>query len=137
MKTKITVIIFLIAILSAACSLNSFSASDPLNGGQWVLVSMNGDAALIGNPLSVGFEDGMISGNAGCNSFQGSYSIEGDSLAVGPLARTEIYCQDPHGVMDQEDRFLEILAAADSFILEEGRLKISGNGVQLEFWILD
>jgi heat shock protein HslJ len=137
MKTKIAVMILLVASLSTACSLNLTSTKDRLDSTRWVLVSMDGDADLIGNPPSAEFEDGKISGSTGCNSYQGSYQVQEDGLVMGPLVRTEMDCQDPKGVMEQEDRFLEILSSAESLTLNDGSLLISGGGFQLDFRILE
>jgi len=70
--------------------------------------------------------DGTVEGSAGCNSYSGSYAVEDSQLSVpGPIAATEMYCEEPEGVMDQEQEYLEILQAAESYSVEDGELQIN------------
>jgi heat shock protein HslJ/uncharacterized membrane protein len=46
-------------------------------------------------PVTARFEAGRVSGFSGCNRFTGGYTLEGDSLLVGPLAGTMMACSDP------------------------------------------
>jgi heat shock protein HslJ len=57
-----------------------------------------------GNAVTVRFESGRVHGFSGCNQFMGSYSLEGDKLAVGRLAGTMMACPEP--AMAVENRFL-------------------------------
>lgn len=58
--------------------------------------------------ISLAFEGDRVSGSAGCNSYMGSFTAEGDVLSLGPLARTEMLCSPT--VMEHEDRFLGLMA---------------------------
>lgn len=60
---------------------------------------------------SIRFEDGRISGNAGCNSFSGSYKLEGKSFRIEPnLAVTMKMCSP--NVSKSETEFLTMLSTA-------------------------
>ncbi len=73
------------------------------NNGKEAVVS-----PLAGTTLTATFgADGQVSGNAGCNTFTGGYTLEGTSLTVGPLATTMMACEQD--VMDQETQFLTAL----------------------------
>ena len=133
MKKSIAFLLLAAALLTASCDSYQDSSAEDLQGTEWGLVSINGDVDLIGAPPSLVFEGEELSGNASCNSYWGSYQVEGDTLSPGPVARTEMYCQEPEGVMDQENRYLEILAAAESHVLSGSSLIISGGGNQLSF----
>ncbi|MEJ2447484.1 MAG: META domain-containing protein [Anaerolineales bacterium] len=137
MKIKVFLIIALILLASTACQGFTPIGQDQLSGTEWVLVSINTDTDLVGSPPSLVFEGDELSGNASCNIYRGSYQVQGETLSLGPLARTEMYCQDPAGVMDQEDRYLEMLAAVDSFTLAGSSLTITGGGNILEFQFRD
>jgi heat shock protein HslJ len=39
--------------------------------------------------------DGIVSGNAGCNQFSGGYSVDGNTVAAGPLMGTMMACEEP------------------------------------------
>lgn len=60
---------------------------------------------------SIRFEGGRISGNAGCNSFSGSYKLEGKSFRIEPnLAVTMKMCSPD--VSKSETEFLTMLSTA-------------------------
>jgi heat shock protein HslJ len=70
--------------------------------------------------------EGVVEGSAGCNSYSGSYEVEDSQLSIpGPIAATEMYCEEPEGVMDQERQYFEILQAAESYSVEDGELQIN------------
>ena len=87
----------------------------PLTNTYWKLIELNGKSVGPG-------EDGElhmilkgqneVSGNAGCNRFFGSYTTNGNTVSVGPIAATRRMCE---GVMDQEDAFLQALENAVRF----------------------
>ena len=41
---------------------------------------------------SATFADATVSGNAGCNDYTGSYTVDGEKLTIGPLAATKKAC---------------------------------------------
>lgn len=81
--------------------------------GEWNVTGFNnGQEAVVGpiagTTLTAAFmPDGTVSGNAGCNTFNGGYTLDGTSLTVGPLATTMKACDQP--IMDQETQFLTAL----------------------------
>jgi len=137
MKFKIFSILALTLLASTACRAVLPSSANQLSGTEWVLVSINGDRDLTGRPPSLVFEGDELSGNASCNTYRGTYKVNTDTLSVGSLARTEMYCEDPEGVMDQENRYLEVLAIVESITLTENTLTVTGDGNILEFQFRD
>ncbi len=78
--------------------------------------------------------DGTVEGSAGCNSYSGSYEVKDSQLSIpGPIAATEMYCQEPEGVMEQERQYLELLQAAESYSVEDGELQINCGGQVLVY----
>ena len=75
--------------------------------------------------------EGTVKGSAGCNSYFGSYQVEGSKLSIpGPIGATEMYCMEPEGIMEQEQQYLTALGAAESYKIENGRLQINcGNQI--------
>ncbi len=106
-------------------------SSLPFAGISWRLETYKGSAgSMIGiNPATtvnaLFGSDGSITGSAGCNSYNGSYTHPGqNSISIGPLATTRMYCGEP-GVMDQETAYLANLQAAASYqVTSEGQLHL-------------
>ncbi|MFC1905001.1 YbaY family lipoprotein [Chloroflexota bacterium] len=66
-----------------------------------------------------------VKGSAGCNSYFGSYEVEGSQLSMpGPMGATEMYCMEPEGVMDQEQEYLATLQLAESYEIDSNELRI-------------
>ena len=97
--------------------------------GDWVLESYGDAAAPEAPPAGVEataeFEDGQVTGSAGCNQYFGSYETDGSSLTTGPVAATEMWCEEPAGAMDLERDFLSAIGAAETFEVNDGELRIT------------
>ena len=83
----------------------------------------NGKEAVVGpitgtNPTIIFGDDGTISGNAGCNTFSGTYSLKGESISIGTLATTQRECIEPEGITEQESSFLTYLQKADTWLIQ-------------------
>ena len=98
---------------SAAKAILVYSAgsANPLEGSWNVTGYNNGKQAVVspaaGTTLTAVFGVDTVSGSAGCNDYNGSYTLTGTSLVVGPLATTRKACDQ--AVMDQETAFLTAL----------------------------
>ncbi|MDD1706253.1 MAG: META domain-containing protein [Methanoregulaceae archaeon] len=101
----------------------------PLTGTMWYLnsfVDAKGNFWTPGkaNPISLQFTaDGNVSGNAGCNSYSGAYTVTGNSISISGFAVTLMYCGEP-GVMDLESTYLAVLPMMKVY-------RISGNELTL------
>lgn len=103
----------------------STEAEMTLEGILWVLqgyVNAQGNLLnpLPGTQLFIRFEDGAVSGSAGCNSFNGTYELSGRFITFGPLATTMMACEE--AVMDQEATFLTNLQNAATYSVNLERL---------------
>lgn len=77
------------------------------------------EPVIEGSRIEAQFDEaGAVSGSAGCNSYRGSCRLEDGIVSVGILATTRKFCQRPPGVMEQESRYLELLAAATHYSLD-------------------
>ena len=106
-----------------------------LAGITWTLISY-GDPAnptpALGSPLvTLTFSGAGVSGNSGCNTFNGSFQFEGNTLTIGQLIRTLVACDQP--IMAQEDAVLNALATASSFAINGNQLVINYDGGILNF----
>jgi heat shock protein HslJ len=99
------------------------SAGIDLDGTQWVLVEMAGEAPLPGRQITLGFEDGEVRGHLGCNSLSGPYSLRGDKLEFGVLMTTLMACVEDE-FMQQESRMFELLGMVERVQLIDGRLHL-------------
>ncbi|MGH2543430.1 MAG: META domain-containing protein, partial [Ardenticatenaceae bacterium] len=99
--------------------------SPELASTAWQLVSLNGEPPIGDKPLTVAFEsEGTVVGEAGCNQFGGSYTLDGNRLVVGRLVATRMACSEPQGVMQQEGAYLDALENAATYQMTNGRLEL-------------
>lgn len=102
-----------------------------LERDSWILESYgardNLKSVLDGTEITVIFNsaEGQIKGSAGCNSYFGSYELSNDNLSIFQISNTEMYCMEPEGVMEQEDQYLKLLRAAESYKVQDGKLQIN------------
>ena len=127
-----TTLYYLFAILyfTTACT----NEPNLLAGTSWVLQEFDAIAqpALIpGTTLTIEFTADGISGNTGCNHYGGAYQSNENSLQVGEIASAVMGCHSL--ILEQEGRFMDTLLAADSFLLDNGRLTIISANGQLVF----
>jgi heat shock protein HslJ len=91
------------------------------NNGKEALVSTLADAEI----TAVFGEDGSLSGSAGCNDYNASYTVTGDAMTVSAPATTRMMCAEPAGVMDQETAYLAALTMAASYSIVGDELDIA------------
>lgn len=87
---------------------------------------------LAATPTAIFGADGTISGSGGCNSYSGTYQVDGDALTIpGPLTTTMMMCDE--AVMAQETVFLTNLQAVAGFTLfdEEPQLHLLNDKSQV------
>jgi heat shock protein HslJ len=76
-----------------------------------------------GSALDAEFTADAISGNGGCNRFNGPFTTDGDTITIGPLASTLMACTDD-ALNQQEQRYTAALEAAKTFSLAGDRLEL-------------
>jgi heat shock protein HslJ/chaperonin cofactor prefoldin len=74
--------------------------------------------------VTLHLDAGEASGNAGCNSYFGSYEIGEDTLSFGPLASTKAFCEG--SAQTTEDAYLALLGGVAGWTVEDGTLSLSG-----------
>ncbi|MGA9532735.1 MAG: META domain-containing protein [Anaerolineales bacterium] len=122
----------LLVLVLAGCS--SINTSQPVrvDGTSWTVEHYAGITPLAGTGIQLSFADGRLSGNAGCNSFDGSYAIDGDQIMISELMRTLMACPVPDGVMKQEQDFMDALQATSRLELHNNKLVLkSDDGVSI------
>jgi heat shock protein HslJ len=121
-----------LALALAACG----AAGAGLDGTRWVLSEIEQDGAgrtpLPGSQITLDFSAGQAGGSSGCNSYSGSYTARGGTIAFEQLASTEMACLEA-GRMEQEAAYLQALMAATTFQRDASSLTITGGGTTLRF----
>jgi heat shock protein HslJ len=97
--------------------------------GSWVATGLlQGDAftsLLGGSEITATFdEDGALSGSAGCNTYNASYTTDGGAIEIDAPSSTKMACPEPEGVMDQEAAYLAALPTAVGFRASGGMLEL-------------
>lgn len=91
-----------------------------------------GDADLIPNSaITIVFEDGNAGGSSGCNSYSGSYEIDGNGITFGPIAATLMACMEPEGLMEQEQEYLTFLSEVVMFRFLSEMISLEVEGEKL------
>ena len=109
-----------------------FEAATPpaLVGTEWVATGINNGrggvaSAVAGVEVTAVFGvDGRVTGSGGCNRFFGPYALDGEQLAIGPLATTRMACFEPAGVGEQEAAYLAALGRVATWSIREDRLQL-------------
>jgi heat shock protein HslJ len=102
--------------------------SQDLAGTSWEVIGYNNGkqavtSVLAGTTLTAEFgKDGSLTGNSGCNTYNGTYTVTGDQIEIGPLATTRMAC--PQEIMDQETLYLAALQTAATY-------RVEGSGMEL------
>jgi heat shock protein HslJ len=112
--------------------------TDPTLGGlagTWNLVSFGPadapQAVLPEAPITLRFAADGVSGNAGCNSYFGSFQFSAGSLTIGTLGSTMMACAE--NILAQETAYLQALQAATSYQVSGNQLLINYEGGVMTF----
>ncbi len=131
MRTSIIVLVAAMALTVIGCSQPAASAAPSaagppteLPGTSWVLKGISGTELGTGVPTIDFGTDGTVSGSAGCNTFNGTYTVDGSSISFGPLASTKMAC--PVADMAVETAFLAGLSGATSWSIQALTLTLEG-----------
>jgi heat shock protein HslJ len=100
------------ALLVAGCAHvasadTAADAAPSLADTHWTIASINGQPATAQRKAEMNFTADRISGNAGCNSFGGGYTIANGTLTATQIISTKMACLGPG--MDQENAVFKIL----------------------------
>lgn len=124
--------LLLALFLSAGCGSKEVAPVDPdavkkeLFGKTWICQSLferevAGDAKLTLEFLP----DGTVKGNGGCNAFNGTYTLAGESVTFGPLASTKKSCGP--SADEQEYTYMSFLARIKTLKVDGDELDLYGD----------
>ena len=120
---RITLLAMTASIL-AACS----GAASPSIVGDWKLASYGSPTNMTPADPNVETEitfgsDSKLNGNVGCNSFNGDYKVDGNTVTFGPIASTMMACADP--MMQQEGTVFLVFTKTATFTIDSSKLTIT------------
>ena len=137
------VVALCVTVLLTACA-GTDGASSPsptadaadLEGVTWVLDQASAEALSATAPpdarVDLTFEAAGAHGLAACNTYRGSYSLDGNSLTFGEMATTLMACASE--VSDLEAAYLGKLGEVSSYALDGERLTLAGgDGSDMSF----
>jgi polar amino acid transport system substrate-binding protein len=92
-------------------------------------------------------ENDQYNGNSGCNTYMGRYVTDGVNIILNAVGLTQLNCEQPAGIMEQEALYLQLLEQVEEYrITENDKLEMlryiqdaNGNLVEkvlLEFEVL-
>lgn len=136
MEFSLAVLAVMIFVLPAAVS----DAQDTNNliGTNWQLTTItSGDTetpAIAGSRVILQLnEDNQVAGSGGCNTYGGSYTIEGDAITFAEIVSTLMACADD-SLSEQEQTYFAALQSATTYELSGDQLIIHfGEGQGLVF----
>ncbi len=118
--------IILTAVIFGMISCNSskdanISKSKQELSDRYKIVSIKGVKSLATIPtMKFDFALKKVNGNAGCNDYGGSMSMDGNKIKFSKFRATEMYCDN----MNIEQKFLSKLAKVDYFKVENSQLEM-------------
>ena len=121
----LTFIVLIVAMTLAACGSGVAGGQESTGSvdGEWTLLTLNGAALLPDTTINAAFADGYVTGFSGCNSYFGSYAVDGSAIHFEQLGMTLMACLE-QGVMDQEQAYTEALSNVAQYHLADDRLEL-------------
>jgi heat shock protein HslJ len=96
-----------------------------LDGRTYTSTEVRGHDLVEGSQVTLTFEDGRLSAQAGCNTMSGEATWDDGTLEVaGPMASTMMACEQP--LMDQ-DQWLSSFLASSPSLEADGRTLTLGD----------
>jgi len=121
------IVLALIVITGMSCG-SKLSKNSTLFWGNWVLIELDKNPVqLSGTDRDAGIEfkydDMLVSGRGGCNSFRGNFAADGKKMEFGELATTRMMCPD----QAFEDKYFKIIRDVKLYSIEDQKLYFRNN----------
>ena len=126
----------LLALALAASTMSASAADASLLDTRWTLESVRGIPAVSGrggDPHIILGPGGALNGSTGCNQMGGGFTLDGETIAFGPIRTTRMYCADAYRT---EQELLKALPEVGRFVITGNRLELlSRDGVTLAVFV--
>lgn len=94
-----------------------------LNGTRWILQANHDRELLEDIAITLKVTEQELSGSSGCNLYFAKYTLKPvNGIQINELANTEMACNEPVGVMEQEVEYLNTFRSVTSYRYEEEKL---------------
>lgn len=110
-----------------------FRPIPPVTDRIWELASLDGEAPLGDEPITLEFVDGQARGTGGCNQYRAGFTYNGEDLMISPIFSTRRACADEALTTQEANYFAELENAATLTVTEEQLIITTGEGVELIF----
>jgi heat shock protein HslJ len=124
------ILCLVISLALAACAAPGTTTPNTLAGTSWKLTSYGPVASPkpaapdVETSLDFG-NDGKVSGNFGCNSFSGDYTVNDDTIRFGAIMTTLMACEGSR--MEQEAAGFQVLKETIHYKLDGSTLTITSS----------
>lgn len=127
-----------LVVALSACSTSSESGDLEAFSiqGNWTLTSGSGPNGAVepveGSPITLEVDgQGTVHGSSGCNTYNSTATVEGNSVTFGPLMQTMMARED--AIMTAEYAYSTALEGVSEGSVEDGGLVLTGEGVELRY----
>ena len=121
------VIIIALASLTSCHTTKQSTTVASIAGNYWKLIELNGQTVqpveqLKGEPhMILNASETKVNGNGGCNSFFGSYELQGDNgITFSKIGSTKMAC--PNDVMQVERQLFQAFEMTNKFTIRKDTL---------------
>ena len=107
----------------------------PFDETTWNLKLMREGKDLVsiisGSTVTAQFQGDQMSGSGGCNTYNATVNVSGDTLTISDAASTEMACSEPERVLEQETKYLAALQSVAKYTLAGQTLILLDNNDQV------
>jgi heat shock protein HslJ len=114
----------------AGCGTTVAERWDEVLGGEWILARIEGSDPLPGTEIWLTFATGRLYGRA-ANRYGAGFSRKEEAIEIGPIGSTRMHAPAPAGAMEQEERYLRLLAQIDGWDVSGERLDLLRGGTAI------
>ena len=113
-----------VGLILGGCTALPDPVAGTLADTSWTLVSLDGQPAGSGTPVTIRFENGRIGGTDGCNSYSTAYTVNGAKLSIDKnIVATMMACPEP--IMQRVAAYITALTQAAAYRIDGGQLTLS------------
>lgn len=116
---------------ASGAALLGYAAQEPASVvGDWIASGVNNgsggvvSSAATSDVTATFSVDGELRGSDGCNDYSGTYEVDGDSIAIGPLVTTRKACVDEEVAQTAADYQLALAGATSWAITDTSNLEL-------------